>query len=213
MRATLRVPAIFDACHIGDCAGPHTINPMPDDRSTAGADTLFPENAHGPFHDPFRPRRPTPDPVLMTTLPAREAPGHKPMFRRILLPVDGSLSMTPLVATCMAFAAGIGAAVVAVHVIPLPDSADTAPALATQAHAERILQQVADTARTLGVPCECKVLSGAEPWQAIVRAALDYHADLICMSSHGRHGASEHILASQTARVTEHAPLPVLLFR
>jgi nucleotide-binding universal stress UspA family protein len=135
------------------------------------------------------------------------------MFQRILLPVDGSLSMTPLVSTCLTFAAGIGAAVVAVHVVPPPDTADTALALATPAHAERILEQVADTARTLGVACECKVLTGAEPWREIVRAALDHHADLICMSSHGRHGASEHILASQTARVIEHAHLPVLLFR
>jgi len=135
------------------------------------------------------------------------------MFQRILLPVDGSLSMTPLVSTCLAFAAGIGAAVVAVHVVPPPGTADTVLALATPAHAERILEQVADTARTLGVPCECKVLTGAEPWREIVRAALDHHADLICMSSHGRHGASEHILASQTARVIEHAHLPVLLFR
>lgn len=135
------------------------------------------------------------------------------MFQRILLPVDGSLSMTPLVATCLAFAAGLGAAVVAVHVVPPPDAADTASALTTPAHAGRILQQVADTARTLGVPCECKVLTGTEPWQEIVRAALEHHTDLICMSSHGRHGASEHILASQTARVIEHAHLPVLLFR
>ena len=135
------------------------------------------------------------------------------MFQRILLPVDGSLSMTPLVSTCLTFAAGIGAAVVAVHVVPPPDIADTVLALATPAHAERILEQVADTALTLGVACECKVLTGAEPWREIVRAALDHHADLICMSSHGRHGASEHILASQTARVIEHAHLPVLLFR
>ncbi|WP_343027198.1 universal stress protein [Massilia sp. MP_M2] len=140
------------------------------------------------------------------------------MFQRILLPVDGSLSMTPLVRTCLTFAAGIGAAVVAVHVVPFPDTADAASALGTPAHAGRIhggriLQQVADTARMLGVPCECKILTGAEPWQEIVRAALEHHADLICMSSHGRHGASEHILASQTARVIEHAHLPVLLFR
>jgi nucleotide-binding universal stress UspA family protein len=108
------------------------------------------------------------------------------MFQRILLPVDGSLSMTPLVSTCLAFAAGIGAAVVAVHVVPPPDTVDTVLALATPAHAERILEQVAD---------------------------IDHHADLICMGSHGRHGASEHILASQTARVIEHAHLPVLLFR
>ena len=135
------------------------------------------------------------------------------MFQRILLPVDGSLSMTPMVSTCLAFAAGIGAAVVAVHVIPPPDTVDTVLALATPAHAERILEQVADTARTLGVPCECQVLTGVEPWQEIVHAALDHHADLICMGSHGRHGASEHIPASQTARVIEHAHLPVLLFR
>jgi len=135
------------------------------------------------------------------------------MFQRILLPVDGSLSMTPLVSACLAFAAGIGAAVVAVHVVPPPDTVDTVLAPAMPSHAERILEQVADIARTLDVPCECQVLTGAEPWREIVRAALDHHADLICMSSHGRHGASEHILASQTARVIEHAHLPVLLFR
>lgn len=145
--------------------------------------------------------------VHMPTLPARTGSGHKPVFGRILFPVDGSLSMTPLVHACLAFAAGIGAEVVAVHVV--------APATATAAlaHAVRILQDVAGTARTLGVPCECRVLTGAEPWQQIVRAALDYHADLICMGSHGRHGASEHILASQAARVIEHSRLPVLLYR
>jgi nucleotide-binding universal stress UspA family protein len=145
--------------------------------------------------------------VHMPTLPARTGSGYKPVFGRILFPVDGSLSMTPLVHACLAFAAGIGAEVVAVHVV--------APATATAAlaHAARILQDVAGTARTLGVPCECRVLTGAEPWQQIVRAALDYHADLICMGSHGRHGASEHILASQAARVIEHSRLPVLLYR
>ena len=116
--------------------------------------------------------------------------------------------MTPLARTCLAYAAGTGAAVIAVHVVTDADAAG-----AGRLHAGRILQNVAETARTLGVPCECQVLTGAEPWREIVRAALDHHADLICMSSHGRHGASEHILASQTARVIEHAHLPVLLFR
>jgi nucleotide-binding universal stress UspA family protein len=98
--------------------------------------------------------------------------------------------------------------VVAVHVVTDADAAG-----AGRIHAGRILQNVAETARTLGVPCECQVLTGAEPWRDIVRAALDHHADLICMGSHGRHGVSEHILASQTARVIEHTHLPVLLFR
>lgn len=149
--------------------------------------------------------------VHMPTLPARAGSGHKPVFGRILFPVDGSLSMTPLVHACLAFAAGVKAEVIAVHVVaPLGEPATASAALA---HAARILQDVAGTARTLGVPCECRVLTGAEPWQQIVRAALDYHADLICMGSHGRHGASEHILASQAARVIEHSRLPVLLYR
>lgn len=155
----------------------------------------------------------TPGALHVPALPDQAATEHQPMFRRILLPVDGSLSMTPLVRTCLAFAAGTGAAVVAVHVITDADAAGAAPAPDTPAHAQGILQNVAETARTLGVPCECKVLTGAEPWREIVRAALDHHADLICMGSHGRHGASERILASQTARVIEHTHLPVLLFR
>jgi nucleotide-binding universal stress UspA family protein len=126
------------------------------------------------------------------------------MFTNILLPVDGSLSMTPLVHKCLAFAAGIGAAVVAVHV------ADSA---ASPGHAARILEDVAGAARTLGVPCTSHVLAGAEPWQAILAAADAHDADLICMGSHGRHGATEHVLASQALRVLEQARLPVLLFR
>lgn len=126
------------------------------------------------------------------------------MFKRILLPVDGSLSMTPLVHKCLAFAASIGAAVVAVHV---------AAADASQAHAARILEDVDGAAHALGVPCTSHVLAGAEPWRAILAAAEDNDVDLICMGSHGRHGATEHVLASQAARVLEHARLPVLLFR
>jgi nucleotide-binding universal stress UspA family protein len=126
------------------------------------------------------------------------------MFKTILLPVDGSLSMTPLVRKCLAFAASIGAAVVAVHV---------ADAAAAPAHAARILEDVTGAARTLGVACTSHVLAGAEPWCAILAAADAYGADLICMGSHGRHGATEHVLASQAMRVLERASLPVLLFR
>lgn len=127
------------------------------------------------------------------------------MFKRILLPVDGSLSMTPLVHQGLAFAAAIDALVIAIHVA----GADSA----AQAHAARILDYVTGAARTAGVRCACHVHAGAEPWRAILEAAVEHRAGLICMGSHGRHGASEHVLASQTARVLEHTHLPVLLFR
>ena len=159
------------------------------------------------------------------------------MFTHILLPVDGSLSMTPLVHKCLTFAAGIGARVLAVHVVRLAageglvesdavartgaemaagtDMGTGAPTAAGDAlaHAARILQEVAAAAAERGVPCDCAVLTAAEPWRAIVKAGASHDVDLICMGSHGRHGESEQVLASQAARVLEHTRLPVLLFR
>jgi nucleotide-binding universal stress UspA family protein len=144
-----------------------------------------------------------------------------PVYRRILLPVDGSLSMLPLVYRCLAFAADTDARVVALHVTPLACTDGAAPACAdciaaTHASLERaarILEEVAGTARALGVQCDCMVLTGAQPWEVIVQAAISRHADLICMGSHGRHGVAEQVLASQAQRVLEHTQLPVLLFR
>ena len=154
------------------------------------------------------------------------------MFRRILLPVDGSLSMVPLVRKCLAFAAAIGAHVVVLHVVPVAahragsaadtaadtaadSAADSAADTAAKASADpaQILADVASQAALLGVSCEGKLLAGAEPWQTILQAASGGDIDLICMGSHGRHGATERVLASQAARVLEHTQLPVLLFR
>jgi nucleotide-binding universal stress UspA family protein len=131
------------------------------------------------------------------------------MFRRILLPVDGSLSMVPLVRKCLAFAAAIGAHVVVLHVVA-PGSAADADVSADPA---QILADVTGQAAALGVSCEGRLLASAEPWRVILQAASDGNVDLICMGSHGRHGATEHVLASQAARVLEHTQLPVLLFR
>jgi nucleotide-binding universal stress UspA family protein len=131
------------------------------------------------------------------------------MFRRILLPVDGSLSMVPLVRKCLAFAAAIGAHVVVLHVVA-PGSAADADVSADPA---QILADVTGQAAALGVSCEGRLLAGAEPWRIILEAAADGDIDLICMGSHGRHGATEHVLASQAVRVLERARLPVLLFR
>jgi len=139
------------------------------------------------------------------------------MFKRILLPVDGSLCMAPLVRQCLAFAAAAGARVIAVHVAPSPDATAApegppGPGGDPLARAARILQDVAGEARALAVPCDGKVLFGAEPWRAIVQAAIDAEADLVCMGAHGRHGAAEQVLASQSVRVVAHTRIPVLLF-
>lgn len=141
------------------------------------------------------------------------------MFRRILLPVDGSLSMVALVRKCLAFAAAIGAHVVVLHVVAPGSAAGSIAGSAAETAADvsadpaQILADVSGQAAALGLSCEGRLLVRAEPWRAILQAAAEGNIDLICMGSHGRHGATEHVLASQAVRVLENAQLPVLLFR
>lgn len=143
------------------------------------------------------------------------------MFKQLLLPVDGSLTMVPLVRKCLALGAALGAQVVAVHVATLPVSAADAGDTIGQgrapdeplAQAKLIMQQVAIEARAFAVQCECRVAVGEPPWQVILEMAATTGADLICMGSHGRHGAAERVLGSQAAQVLAHATLPVLVFR
>lgn len=143
------------------------------------------------------------------------------MFKRLLLPVDGSLTMVPLVRKCLALGAALGAQVVAVHVVTPPVSARGAANTAGEgraleellAQANLIMQQVAIEAREFAVQCECRVVVGEPPWQVILDLAASTGSDLICMGSHGRHGAAERVLGSQAEQVLAHATLPVLIFR
>lgn len=142
------------------------------------------------------------------------------MFKTILIPVDGSLSMERLVHQSLQFASEVRARVIALHVlgegnhehslISSPASEESGPDVS---RARLILQEVADTAGGRGVQCDGQLLVCSEPWRAIVQAAVANDVDLICMASHGRHGSCEHLLPSQTSGVIEHTRVPVLLFR
>ncbi|WP_426195017.1 universal stress protein [Massilia sp. DWR3-1-1] len=136
------------------------------------------------------------------------------MFKHILLPVDGALTMVPLVRRCLGLAAASGARVEAVHVLPLPSLDGTdADAGVGRARAAQILQQVEGEAAAQGVRCEGRVVQAGEPWQAIVEAAVAGGADLICMGARGRQNSPGQSLGSQTAQVLAHPGVPVLVFR
>lgn len=142
------------------------------------------------------------------------------LFTHILLPVDGSLMMAPLVRRCLAIAAAAGARVEALHVLPpeeekgggdgegvgVGEGEDTA-------RAALILAQVDRDALEQGVACHGRVVRAAQPWQAIVDAAREGGADVICMGAHGRLVAPGQPLGSQTAQVLAHPGVPVLVMR
>lgn len=144
------------------------------------------------------------------------------MFKHILLPVDGSLTAGPGVRKCLAFAKDAGATVNVIHVLAatLPGAGSAMSEefvrelrRAADAHARQILEAVQCEARELGVPCKIELMHHDQPYRMIIDAARDGDCDLICMTSHGRQGASAGILGSETQKVLTHSQVPVLVFR
>ena len=144
------------------------------------------------------------------------------MFKRVLVPTDGSEITTKAVATAVALAKSMGATV---HVIsvkePFPYSAisemqPTPPQEFYDAQ-ERIavkrVQAVAETCKAAGVHCETHTVEALHPWEAIIDHAKRKDCDLMVMASHGRRGVSALLLGSETQKVLTHSSVPVLVVR
>ena len=71
------------------------------------------------------------------------------------------------------------------------------------------LANLAATIRKSGVTVTTEVRTGL-PSEEIVHAAIDYGADLIVMTTHGRKGVSHLLLGSVAEDVIRHARCPVL---
>jgi universal stress protein A len=140
----------------------------------------------------------------------------------IVVPTDFSPTSEQAVEYAGALATSLGATVHLVHVLDRllsPEMAWAAPATEAAALRERLYQDgrakladLAATVRESGVPVTTEVRSGP-PSQEVVHAAVDYGADLIVMTTHGRTGFSHLLLGSVAEDVIRHAPCPVLALR
>jgi nucleotide-binding universal stress UspA family protein len=145
------------------------------------------------------------------------------MFKHILLPTDGSATSRVVIQKVVQFAKETGASITAVHVTPefhllgyQPELMMDTPAQFrsdSEAHARRLLLQVEAVARDAGVACDSAFYCSDQPYDVIVKAALDKGCDLICMASHGHKGIKALLLGSETQKVLTHSSLPVLVFR
>jgi nucleotide-binding universal stress UspA family protein len=147
------------------------------------------------------------------------------MFKKILLPTDGSELSKKSVKKGVEFAKSINARVVGFfspedyralmyseYIPPSLMSQEEFEANAKKA-AEKHLAFVEKTANAAGVPYEGYYLSSIAPWEAIVDAAKKKRCDLIFMASHGRTGLGALVLGSQTTKVLTHSKIPVLVYR
>jgi nucleotide-binding universal stress UspA family protein len=146
------------------------------------------------------------------------------MYRRILLPTNGSSLCETAVGKGIEFAKFAGASVVGFHAIPATSyliytEAGPSDVLAEQfekdamARGQRLVNEVRSRAQAAGVECETLLLTNDHPWEAIIEAATTKGCDLIFMASHGRRGLSALLLGSETARVLTHTEIPVLVCR
>ncbi len=144
------------------------------------------------------------------------------MYKRILVPTDGSEITAKAVANAIELAKLMGAELLAIAVKePFPYSAisemQPVPPQEFYDAQERVagahVKKVEDLAKAAGVACQAHTVEALHPWEAIVEHAKEKGADLIVMASHGRRGVSALLLGSETQKVLTHGTLPVLVVR
>ena len=144
------------------------------------------------------------------------------MFKRILVPTDGSEITAKAVAAAIELAKSVGAQLYTISVKePFPYSAisemqPTPPQEffdAQERIATRRVQAVVDLAKQAGVPCQSNTIEALHPWEAIIDHAKQMDCDLLVMASHGRRGVSALLLGSETQKVLTHSKVPVLVVR
>ena len=144
------------------------------------------------------------------------------MFKRILVPTDGSDITAKAVQTAITLAREQGASLLTISVKePFPYSAisemQPVPPQEFYDAQERIaaarVKDVVDAAGAANVACNGHTVEALHPWEAILDHAKAQQCDLVVMASHGRRGVAALLLGSETSRVLTHSEIPVLVVK
>lgn len=147
------------------------------------------------------------------------------MYKKILIPTDGSDISVYAAHKGVALARELGAEIVAFHVAPEyqpPVYAEVIPPdfPSRERHnaemiktGESYLSDVEKAASAAGVKFSGKTVISDRPAQAIVAAADQMQCDLIFMGSHGRSGWERFLVGSVTSKVLTLCHVPVLVYR
>ena len=143
------------------------------------------------------------------------------MFKKILVPLDGSQMAEAALNEVRALAQETAAEMVLVHVnVPiasryypglLPDVGEIERDMSAESN--RYLQRVATTLNDRSIRTSTVQLNDPAVADAILNYADHNNIDLIAMSTHGRSGIGRWLLGSVADRVIHGAKVPVLLVR
>lgn len=147
------------------------------------------------------------------------------MYKRILVPTDGSTLSKKAVRNAIELAASLGAEVVALNVVPrYPVSYFEGSISVDSSEVARVEKQwseqgmalaesVRKAADAAGVKAKAVTVRSDLVAEAIMAAARKHKCDLVVMASHGRKGIKRLLLGSETQHVLTHGAVPVLVLR
>ena len=146
------------------------------------------------------------------------------MYKRILVPVDGSATSAKGLEEAIRLAKLTGASLELVNVVNEMSLAFGVEAYATYSQdvltalrdgAREILDNAQQRAASAGVGVDTKMIEtfGARVADLIVAEAVAGKADLIVIGTHGRRGVGRLLLGSDAEQILRLAPVPVLLVR
>lgn len=144
------------------------------------------------------------------------------MFKRILVPTDGSPCAGKAIAYALDLAVKYGASLEVVSVIdPVPFVAFPAGGGEALAYFLEAAEQGANegiaaaeqAAKARGVAVSSHILKEHGPAVSIVEHARSSACELIVMGSHGRRGLDALILGSVAQKVLTLSPVPVLIIK
>lgn len=145
------------------------------------------------------------------------------MYRRILVPLDGSRTSQLGLGEAVKLAKSQGSSLRLLHVVDelvLMTTAEMAYDVAElievlKQDGRRILEKGAAHARKHGVKVQTSLVEsvGGHAAQVIIDEARKYHASLIVLGTHGRRGLKRMVMGSDAEEVVRNSPAPVLLVR
>jgi nucleotide-binding universal stress UspA family protein len=145
------------------------------------------------------------------------------MYKKILVPLDGSPTAARGFEEAVGLARVTGASLQLLHVVDTyPFALEMATASTWQQivdgmkeAGQAVLDRARQTAQDHGVAAAAKLIEGPSGRVAdtVLDEAREAGCDLIVMGTHGRRGFSHVMMGSDAERVVRESPLPVLLVR
>ena len=140
------------------------------------------------------------------------------MFKRILIPMDGSTRAEKAIPVAARLARASGGKILLAQVATIPvmyESYGVSSYIGEMVNTEvqceeEYLKTIKESEKLAGIQVETSVLVGS-PAQTLLSMASMFKADLIVMTSQGKTGVKRWMLGSVAQKVARHSPIPVLV--